>query len=62
MPIMQLQTEVKVTNLVYNPVIQGFPTEMNTIYTGIKNKNVRTSYTSNNIRPVAVHNCPKGET
>lgn len=34
--IMQLQKEVKVTNLGYNPVIQGLPTEMNTIYTGIK--------------------------
>ena len=33
---MQLKEEVKVTNLGYNPVIQGLPIDMNTIYTGIK--------------------------
>ena len=34
--IMQFSTEMKMTNLGYNPVIQGLPTDMNTIYTGIK--------------------------
>ena len=34
--IMQLQEEIKATNIGYNPVIQGLPTDMNTIYTGIK--------------------------
>ena len=34
--IMQFSTEKKMTNLGYNPVIQGLPTDMNTIYTGIK--------------------------
>ena len=32
----QLQQEIKLTNIGYNPVIQGLPTDMNTIYTGIK--------------------------
>ena len=34
--IMQLSKEVKMTSLGYNPVLQGLPTDMNTIYTGIK--------------------------
>ena len=33
---MQLSTDIKMTSLGYNPVIQGLPTDMNTIYTGIK--------------------------
>ena len=34
--VMQLQQEIMLTNIGYNPVIQGLPIDMNTIYTGIK--------------------------